>query len=377
MENLPMSVAEAPWMRFAVAALAILFADVASAERFGLDPMAALRMRMAQRPTVSCAARMDPAEVVVGQPCAIVLELTIDKEHGIESLDGIDGLPKTEVVYSQIENLADGVAGDGKVVKRFRIPTRFTAARDCDAAISVDGMSTVRQQSGNMSITRKTGFCVQARPFRIKVSPLPEKGRPPAFAGAVGTEFRLSQTLSATRVHIGDIVTATYRLDYDGYFPSNAVPVVEGLSREFKAYDVKQLEYGPRHAVWSQILVPRTTAATNTAAVALYSYNVQTKRYEVVQARPQTLTFVSGEAASTNSVSVVVATEERGGDDVPKAGGSAAADCAAAVAVELRLAPSESSPVVARLPAGTPAKVVGRHRSWRRLESAEATGWTK
>ncbi len=372
-----MPIAELPLTRAAAAALAALFAAAASADAPPFDAATAFRL-MANRPAIAASARIEPTEVVVGQPCAIIVELAMDRGHGIEIAD-ISGLPKaeTEAVYSPIENLADGRQADGKVVKRLRIPARFTATRDGDVALSLRCASSTRMQTGGMSFTTKNETDVKAPPFRVKVNPLPEKGRPPAFSGAVGADFRLTQTLSASRVHVGDIVTATYRLDHDGYFPSNSVPIVEGLSREFKAYDVKQTEYGPRHAAWTQILVPRTTEATNTAAVALYFYNVRTKRYEVVRTRPQTLEFVSGAAATTNNVSVVVAAERDGDAAPPTGGGAAETDGRANAAIELRLAPSDSSPVVARLPAGTPAKEVGRHRSWRRLESARAAGWTK
>lgn len=372
-----MPIAEPPRTR-AAAALAVLFAAIAAnADSLPFDAATAMRM-MARRPAITAAARAEPAEAVVGQPCSVIVELTMDKEHGLEDIT-VNGLPKaeTEAVYSQIENLPDARTADGKVVKRFRVPARFTAPRDGDVAISVRCSSATRVHTGSMSFTTKNESDVQAPPFRVKVNPLPEKGRPPAFSGAVGADFRLTQTLSSSRVHVGDIVTATYRLDHDGYFPSNSVPIVEDLSREFKAYDVKQTEYGPRHAAWTQILVPRTTEATNTAAVALYFYNVQTKRYEVVRTPPRTLEFASDTAAVTNNVSVVVAAERDGDVAPPSAGAAAETARDANAAIELRLAPSDASPVIARLPPGAPTKEVGRHRSWRRLESARATGWTK
>lgn len=373
-----MPIAEPPLTRAAAAALAVLFSAAANADSLPFDAATALRV-MAHRPAITAAAHVEPSEAVVGQPCSVIVELTMDKGHGLEDVAIVNGLPKaeTEAVYSQIENLPDARSTDGKVVKRFRVPARFTAPRDGDVSISVRCASATRVQTGNMSFTTRNESDVKTPPFRIKVNPLPEKGRPPAFAGAVGADFRLTQTLSSSRVHVGDIVTATYRLDHDGYFPSNSIPIVEDLSREFKAYDVKQTEYGPRHAAWTQILVPRTTEATNTAAVALYFYNVQTKRYEVVRTLPRTLEFISAAAATTNNVSVVVAAERDGDVAPPPADAAAEADGKANAAVELRLAPSDASPVIARLPPGAPTKEVGRHRSWRRLESARATGWTK
>ena len=57
------------------------------------------------------------------------------------------------------------------------------------------------------------------------VKPLPENGRHLDFTGAVGRKFQLSQKLIPEKVRPGDLVTAEYRLDYDGWFPSNTVRV--------------------------------------------------------------------------------------------------------------------------------------------------------
>jgi hypothetical protein len=144
---------------------------------------------------------------------------------------------------------------------------------------------------------------------------------------------------------------------------------VESLSKEFKAYDPKEVERTGRRVVWTQTLVPRTAQATNTAHVSFSYYNPSTKRYEVTRAEPLKLTFVSTEAASTESTSVSVT-------DVVEAAKPSDADAATRPLV-LRFAPSDASPTVATLPPGTPAKELATWNGWRRVETPRAIGWTK
>ena len=147
---------------------------------------------------------------------------------------------------------------------------------------------------------------------------------------------------------------------------------MEHLSKEFKAYEPKEVERTDRRVVWTQMLVPRTAQATNTALVSVHYYNPHTKRYEVARAYPLKLTFVSTEAASTENTSVSV------NDSVekPKSSADEAGDPATRPVV-LRFAPSDASPVVATLPPGTPVKEIATWNGWRRLETPRAIGWSK
>ena len=319
-------------------------------------------------------ARLEPPSVVVGQPCAILMELDVEKQVGIENVQ-VGGLPDEaggKVVYGDnFENLADGTSAKaGRTVKRFRLPVRFLAPVTQDVAIAVQGMAVVRRQQGGMSFSSSSSFSTRLAPFRIEVQPLPEAKRPANFSGAVGTRFEMTQKLTPDHVRPGDLVTATYTLTFDGYCPSNIWPAIERLSREFKAYDPKEVSRTANKVVWTQVLVPQTVAATNSALVSLHYYNSRVRRYEVARARPTALVFVSAEAASTENTAVVV-TEDATASPAP-----ANAE-AGQGPLTLRLAPSDSSPVVAVLPPGVPVVERARSNGWRRLESPRAIGWSR
>ena len=319
-------------------------------------------------------ARLEPSSVVVGQPCAVLLELDVEKSIGIENLQ-VGGLPDADggkVVYGEgFENLADGKSAKaGRIVKRFRLPVRFLAPATQEVSMVVQGMATVRRQQGGMSFSSSSSFGTRLAPFRIEVQPLPTDRRPASFSGAVGTRFEMTQRLEPDKVRPGDLVTATYTLTYDGYCPSNVWPAVEHLAREFKSYDPKEVSRTENKVVWTQVLVPQTASATNSALVSLSYYNPRTRRYEVARARAKPLTFVSSEAASTENTAVVVTADAAPAavrtDATPGNG-----------PITLRVAPSDVSPVVTVLPPGTPVVERARSNGWRRLESPRAIGWTR
>ncbi len=321
--------------------------------------------------TVSATARCEPEKLVVGEQGAAILELDVDRKASLDQVQ-VSGLPEGEngsIVYGVLENLADGKSSiAGHVVKRIRIPVRFNEPISREVSLSVEGM--VGTVQGGSSFFRN--FSVRLDPLRFDARPLPEHGRPANFSGAVGRRFEMKQKLDRDHVRPNDLVTATYTLTFNGHCPSNIYPNVEHLSKEFKAYEPKEIERTDRRVVWTQMLVPRTAQATNTALVSVHYYNPHTQRYEVARAYPLKLTFVSTEAASTENTSVsvtdaVAAQKQSAGENTENANRL----------VVLRFAPSDASPVIAKLPPDTPVKELATWKGWRRLETPSAIGWER
>lgn len=350
--------------------LLVLFASgaLSAAGQFHVSFPGMGRMQGMEQYSVSVKARFTPTTAVVGQPCAIVLEMDVDRKAVINDVQ-VGGLPDAKdevVVYGEMENLADAASSvNGHVVKRMRIPARFLKPIRGNVSLVVQGM--VGTVQGGSSFFRNFGQRVD--PFLLNVVPLPEEGRPKDFSGAVGSRFSLKQALTPDHVRPGDLVTATYTLAFDGHCPSNVCPKVEGLPEAFKAYDPKEIARTERSVTWTQMLVPRTPDATNSASVSVNFYNTQSRRYEIARANPQMLVFVSNEAASTENTSVTVTDSSE--KPVPED-----AD-ASARPVVLRFAPSDASPVIATLPPGTPVKGIATWNGWLRIETPRAIGWSR
>lgn len=307
-------------------------------------------------------ARLEPSNPVVGIPCHFVFEFTTKNRIEVQR---VIGLPDKNVEYlsETLEPYADGT---------YRVPLRFLAPCRTSINLVVSGIQTIiRGEGTSFRSSFSMNFSKSLPPFGIDVKPLPEDGKPDDFSGAVGTDFIMKQTLSSDQVHPGDLITATYELQFDGYCPSNTYPVVQRLSKEFKAYELKEILRTERSVKWTQMLVPRTTAATNTALVALTYYNPRVRRYEVARSQPKKLVFVSTEAASTENTSIAVTGDTASSMETPSAGNETGS------AIVLRFAPADSSPVVATLPSETPVKELAHSHGWRRVETPRAIGWTR
>lgn len=334
-------------------ALALLFAGVARAQMWGRGSM----------PEVEGSFRLEPNPTVVGTPCHFVLSLKSEGRLDVQEISGLlrDGAG-VEYLAQGFEPYADGT---------YRLPVRFTEPASNTLHVTVAGMQTVEKNKraslmGNVYSSYSVNFQKRMAPLRLDVRPLPEAGRPAAFSGAVGERFLMKQTLTPDRVRPNDLVTATYELRYQGYCPSNVWPAVERLSPDFKAYEPREVSREPGKVTWTQVLVPRTTQATNSALVSLCYYNPRTRRYEYARGTPKPLVFVSDKAAADANTSVLV-------DDSAAAG---RANDASAPLV-LRFGPSDGSPAIATLPAGTPVEELSRVGAWRRLRTARAIGWSR
>ena len=255
----------------------------------------------------------------------------------------------------------------------YRVRTTFLKPGTNNVKIAVSGAysGSYVVTNGNMISSGRVmnqSFRLEPPPLSVVVRPLPDNGRPLDFTGAVGRNFKLTQKLTPDKVRPGDLVTAQYNLVFDGYCPSNAEIRVDNLSREFKAYDMREVSRDANTVVWRQMIVPRTTEATNSALVSFSYYDLRTKRYARAKAGPVALTFISADKASTENTMVSVT-------DVPAVAGGSGNTISAAVT--LRFAPGEKSPVVAVLPPGAKTKETCRWNGWRRVESDRGAGWTR
>ena len=329
--------------------------------------------------TISATVRCEPENPVVGEPCSIILECNVDRQASLDRIE-VYGLPKVadgSIVYEALENLADEKSDtEGYVIKRMRMPVRFLKPVSFQAAPVLRGMVGVVKRGRGFTSSSYKNFECRAGTLRFNVQPLPERGRPADFSGAVGRNFSIKQSLSRDHVRPNDLIKATYALEFNGYCPTNVFPVIENLPKGFTVYPPQEVErkehLGRNRIVWTQDLVPRTVQATNTASVSFNFYNSHRKSYEVVRAEPLKLTFVSAEAASTENTSVVVT--EPAETPAPSVGEDAVA---ATQPLVLRFAPSDGSPVVAKFPPGTPVKELATWNGWRRLEAPGAIGWTR
>ena len=326
---------------------------------------------------LSVRAHFEPETADVGEPCYLILELDIDRRVGFENMPQVSGMPEGKLLhvkYGPFENLEDKPSSTaGHVVKRLRCPLRFLSSGSFEVpALRIRG--EVSDRSGQLYV-----FDRQFAPLRLESRPLPKEGRPAKFSGVVGRKCSIKQSLNRDHVRLNkEFVTVTYTLECDGYAPENVIPDVGQFPKGFKVYPPKEVDRkedtysGMTRVTWTQDIIPLTAQATNTAPVSVNYYNSQTKRYEVAHADSLPIAFVSAEAESSENTRVAVtglATTQ-----TTSAGTGANVTTQALV---LHFAPSEDSPIVVTIEAGTPVKELATWNGWRRLEAPNAIGWTR
>jgi hypothetical protein len=319
--------------------------------------------------------KLVPSSAVIGQQCAFVLEFEVPKNNIVEGLQ-VSGLPDTqdgaiEYLSSSFENLADGsTTNKNNIVKRFRLPIIFHKSYADKLEVHVTGNVGTRVERSGMSMSSFSGFQRRLRPLEINVNPLPEDGKPKDFCGAVGKSFALNAKLQPDKVHPGDLVTAHYEIRYDGYFPTNATPVITGLNeKDFTVYELKTQKVEEGLISWTQVLVPKSATATNSLTMSIAYYNLDRKAYDYVLKKIKPLEFVSTEAASTQNTSVIV-TDEKGDKSVKL-------QSAAVSTMQVRFTPNDKSPIIATIPTTTSFKELSRYGNWIRISTPEVIGWIK
>lgn len=370
-------------MRMAVFAAAALAAAAAGAQSFyvngreiGGGRASSRRARGAAfRPAADVKISPDRA-VVAGEPFSLEFSVTVPENATMENIS-LSGLPQESDGFTVLrqENLPDAKADGSGVKKRFRIVMRpdrpdvkgrmlrFAIDGTVTSAepVSIAGSFGTTYSSINGRESYGANVRIDAGTVELKVDPLPEKGRPDAFSGAVGTRFALSSRFEEPDAGWpGTWSTAVYALDYDGWFPTNAAPRVHGFEKAFEnVHPMRETSRGPHRVEWRQTMMPRGLSSTNGPAAGIVFYNTRTRRYEVARCAGAPLAFKRPPAPPEPPPEIGLSRED-GRKGVP-----------------LRFAPGARSPVTGTVPPGETPVVLERKGAWRRVRTSSGTGWIR
>ncbi|MBR1871449.1 MAG: BatD family protein [Kiritimatiellae bacterium] len=298
-------------------------------------------------------AKFVPDKVVAGEKTTLVLSFGVEKDVLIENLK-VQGLPENA------EWEAGGEMEPTNGMKRIAIDGRVFAPYGKETMLRVTGDQTRRVVQRNFTSSSSQRFMQVVR-APLEVNALPEDGRPEGFSGAVGNGITITQELSRDKVRPGDLVTATYTLEWgDGYVPAEAAPIVDALPEGMKAYEVKEISRSADRAVWQQVMVPQTTNATHTARVRFPYWDIGSGGWKTSEAEEKRLVFTSADEAEKSAESVIVA----GADEA----------VLNEAAVPVRFGPNEKSPVLFSIPA---AQAPSTGSGWMRISTGRGAGWIK
>lgn len=234
-----------------------------------------------------------PETIYVNQSFQIQFELEVTPGVQLESLRISDFPSNPELIeVGELEHLSrQRATRSGREVVLFTAAARCLKPIDHTFHPQVDCKLTERRSMGFFSGWHSRPVRHQLNPFRLKALPLPERGRPAEFSGAVG-QFQLEGALSHSLVRSGDIVTLTLELKGQGWLGETLIPQPPSTPT-FKTYPARESRREATRVVSEQVWIPLSTNAQEIAAVAFNYFNPFTERYERSEAGPFTLRFQS------------------------------------------------------------------------------------
>ncbi len=141
---------------------------------------------------------------------------------------------------------------------------------------------------------------VASKPITIEVDPLPQKGRPASFDGAVGT-FTVSAQVDTAEACEGDAINLVVDVKGKGNLrtlPNPAIPDIEG----FKRYDPEVSQDLTRTGgviggskTYRYVLIPQQEGEYEIGSIDLAYFNPQEGSYEVSRTEPISLVIHPGE----------------------------------------------------------------------------------
>jgi len=113
----------------------------------------------------------------------------------------------------------------------------------------------------------------------LKVLPLPERGKPADFKGALGN-FNFNLEVSPSEVKAGDPVTLKMIISGSGNFDSVTSPALKQHDG-FKSYEPQVKQEGNRK-IFEQVLIPTTDTIHEVPAVAFSFFNTDRGEYQTI-----------------------------------------------------------------------------------------------
>ena len=215
-------------------------------------------------------------ELQVGDAFEFVLSLEYPKGNTVDQVQLAPSETFGLQVVGRPYNLPDAQsANPSNVVKRMAFPVRYDVPFKGRVTFGVSGMVAGREtrNGGRFSFTYSNSFETRTQPLDIDVKPLPSAGQPEGFGGIIADSLVLSERVDMESVETNDVVTITYRIEYDGYIPPEWMP--DGAAYEWAR--TSRDRSGRAVAEWRRYFV--AAGETSTPKLEVVYYEPRTKRY--------------------------------------------------------------------------------------------------
>jgi len=143
---------------------------------------------------------------------------------------------------------------------------------------------------------------LRSQPVHFSILPLPTRGRPAGYSGAVG-HFTLSRQATPSVIHSGDPVTVTTRIEGVGNIDS--FPCQSILLSGVHSYPPRARRGGDRLAC-EQVLLPKSATVLVIPEARISFFDPEAARYRTATSPALGLTLIHPERSHAASPVVVV-----------------------------------------------------------------------
>lgn len=303
--------------------------------------------------------RTEPEKIFAGQTYDFFLEIDVPKGGDVRDIRIMN---EPFVSGKNFEPVPKKTVGE---VDRIGFVCRVKAESPGTARLA--GMLTgqlvhQRRVLGMMNMWNTESFQAEIAPFELVVRPMPEKGRPAGYSGAIGT-FAIEGTLKPAVAKPGDLVTLAISLKGTGTLPENPVFLPVLHTNLFKTYPPKLAVNTPTEKTYEQVVIPLTEKSDLIPAAEFWYFDSAAEVYRKTSAGPFVLKWdTSARNDKEETVQVLGGTDGRQ---------------QTRAAAEARLAPSELSATLFALPAGSPVEILEKADGWNRIDWRGKRGWIR
>ena len=156
----------------------------------------------------------------------------------------------------------------------------------------------------------------KSSPQVLEVQPLPEKGKPTSFSGAVG-HYRLNVSPDRQEARVNDAIALRVRIHGEGNLRPVGKPALP-LMADFKVYDPKVDEKsrieGERlkgSKTWDYVLLPLAPGSQEIASIEFSYFDPDSARYQTLRSTPIRVQVERGEMQAGTTVAGVQPREVR------------------------------------------------------------------
>jgi hypothetical protein len=135
--------------------------------------------------------------------------------------------------------------------------------------------------------TERQPRTLESNPLTLNVLPLPQKGKPASFSGAVG-RFSMDVTANPTQLPAGDPLTLHMAVRGSGHLSDAHLPVLSS-TEGFRTYTPQTDQPDEETTVFEQVLIPQDETLSAIPSVHFSYFDPGTRRYQTIESQPISL----------------------------------------------------------------------------------------